>query len=728
MAQFARPASDVSTGGWVSTPLWSKLGDNSDADYVDGPGTGSVFVCTCNSVVDPLVSSGYVLRVRARRWGEIGDFAGVKVEILEGASTVRMTMTQQLVSRTGFTTYTYNPTAAEINAIGDHANLRVRVTEINISADSPSVAWVELEVPALAVPAKVTGLNATDGTRAGDSRLTWNAASGASSYDVYRHTSNNFASATKIKSNNAGTSYNDTGAGVGLANKRWYWIVSVNAAGDGPQSDPDTGYAMDIPSVPGSFIASDSTTEDGVDCTWAAATGDGTITYKLLRAGVVIYSGITGLSKRDTTGVPGTTYSYSVKSSNEAGDSAASTANNGTRSVGAGSATAPTNFAASDGAFQGKVRTTWDKFASALSYQIERAVSASAPFSIIASGVTDLFYDDASVVAGLNYYYRVTAVTASGLSNPSATDAGFSSTSSLHFFQEFLKALLDVGFNGTSAVSGLSATPTVEFEGLSSAYVFDPTDAGYATIPAGAKVGLTKSYNGAALDQVNAKGGKLWLDDATLPVTASDDDAAQLLLYANHGAYQPLVCVQDTFVGAPFRVIGGDAPTLEWSRLLEGLFRICPLSLGVAYPFFVENCLYALLGGSARHVLPSAAPTIKVNLLTSSAFLMQQHRYLKDLPTSWFCIGRSSGVSLTSVATSNVGSNSAKVTAADAVFTAPAASLPQAASVALYFNNADPAAALMALLWPLATPITFDGTDVTLQFDATLGIWTLGGA
>lgn len=733
MSQFVRPASDVANGGWTTAPLWSKLDDNNDADYVSGPGTGVAFLCTGNSVTDPLVSSGYTLRVRARRWGDgitEGQVAGVKLELLEG-STVRATLTRSLVSRSAFTTYEYALTTAEINAIGNHANLRLRVTEINVTDDFPSVAWAELEVPSPAVPAKVTGLNATDGTRAGDSKLTYNAVSGASSYDIYRHTSNSFGSATKIKSANAGLSYVDAGAGVGLANKRWYWVVAKNAAGDGPQSDPDTGYEMAVPSVPGSFAASDSTTEDGVDCTWAAATGDGAITYKLLRDGVVIYSGITGTSKRDTTGVKGTTYSYSVKSSNEAGASAASTANNGTRAVGSPPATtAPTGFSASDGAFAGRVRLSIDAYAGATEVLFYRAVIDSIPAHAFASGLdgSTTQYDDTTAVSGVLYYYWSRVRLSDGsLSDATASDLGSIATRPVRFFQEFLKAIVDALFKGTSAVTNLGASPSVIFEGLTGAYDFDPADVGYSTIPSGAKVGLSATYDGTDEDQLTADDGTLELVDREMVVAAGADPVELLLVYADWGARQPLVAIQDSFDGFPFEVLGADTPQIQWSRFLPGLFSMVPLAGAVAYPCAFEQALLALLGGSARHSLSSGAPTLKVAYMTSTAKLVRGVRSLDDIPQEWFCLGRDASVTLASVTTANVGSNAAKVSAANATFTAPAAWHPNATQALVYVHNADPRLALPLLLFPLPATVVFDGTDKTITWDTDFGIFQLGG-
>lgn len=745
MPQFSRPSSDLSTGGWTTTPLWSKLDDNSTADFVDGPGTNAVALMGGTSVTDPVTATGYKMRFEARRFGGTvvsGDFCGIKYEILEG-STVRATRQVVTLNNSAFQEHEWNLTDAEANSIGNHANIRHRITEIipSGSSDTPRVAWCELEVPTPALPAKVTGVQATDGTRAGDSKVTYNAASGATSYDIYSNTVNSFSGATKIKANNSGTSYVDTGAGVGSANKKWYFVVSKNAVGDGPVSSSDSGYAMDVPSVPTGLTASDSTSEDHVSITCDAPSGDGTITLKVLRDGVVIATGVTfaSLPYLDTSAIPGTTYSYTGKWSNAAGDSAASTADNGTRAVGAGggSTTAPTGFAATSGAFQSRVALSWDLYTDAEEMRVYRALVAikpAAPFVTDISGAASA-YDDTDVATGVDYLYWLTAVVDGVETDAAGPVTGSTATSALRFFQPFLKACVDVLFKGTAAVTGIHATPTVHLEALTDAYAFDPTDDDYPDIPAGAKVGLSAAYDPADDDEVDSSNSLFALADMTVQVAAGADPATQLLLYADHdsGTWQPLVCILDSFVGAPFDILGGDAVNIEMSRLLGGLFRISRHPTpGLAYPYALDQALRVLLRGSAYHALSSTAPTIKVNILSEAAILSPQHRFLSDIPDAWFCLGESAAETLAAVATANVGVTGARVTATNPVF-ASATSSEDGYSLLVYVHDADPDDALLLALLPFLdadgepSPLVFDGTNVTIDINTPAsGLWQLG--
>lgn len=98
----------------------------------------------------------------------------------------------------------------------------------------------------------------------------------------------------------------------------------------------DSFYAsgVTVPDAPTSVSATDSLT-DKVTITWTAGTGetDGHRVYRdsIDISGVVAHGTAT---YDDTTAVAGTTYSYTVKAINDAGLSAASSADNGTRLLG----------------------------------------------------------------------------------------------------------------------------------------------------------------------------------------------------------------------------------------------------------------------------------------------------------------------------------------------------------------------------------------------------------
>ncbi len=122
--------------------------------------------------------------------------------------------------------------------------------------------------------------------------------------------------------------------------------------------------------VPANLLASDGTFTDRVQLTWSASTN--TTSYKILRSIGSGASAQIGTSTTttfdDMTATPGTVYSYTVKSSNSFGDSAASVANTGFVALTNG----PTNLIASDGAFADKVALTWNAVANSTGYKVKR--------------------------------------------------------------------------------------------------------------------------------------------------------------------------------------------------------------------------------------------------------------------------------------------------------------------------------------------------------------------
>ena len=101
-------------------------------------------------------------------------------------------------------------------------------------------------VPQVALPAAPTGLSATPSASA--IALSWTAASGATSYSVYRGTSSGGESTTAIASVTSGTSYSDTGFIRGTTN--WYVVRAVNGSGTGAASaEVSAAAAAAVPTV-----------------------------------------------------------------------------------------------------------------------------------------------------------------------------------------------------------------------------------------------------------------------------------------------------------------------------------------------------------------------------------------------------------------------------------------------------------------------------------------------
>jgi hypothetical protein len=178
-------------------------------------------------------------------------------------------------------------------------------------------------------PPPPTGVSATDGTYTDKVRITWNASSGATSYEVYRATS---SGGTKSKIGTpSGTSYDDYSASVGTT--YYYWVKAKNAYGTSGYSSYNTGYrAGTAPPAPTNVQASDGTYTDKVRITWSASSG--ATSYEVYRAtssgGTKSKIGTpSGTSYDDTSASVGTTYYYWVKASNSYGTSGYSFCNTG---------------------------------------------------------------------------------------------------------------------------------------------------------------------------------------------------------------------------------------------------------------------------------------------------------------------------------------------------------------------------------------------------------------
>lgn len=76
--------------------------------------------------------------------------------------------------------------------------------------------------------------------------IQWTASVGATSYKVFRHTSNSSGSATQIGTTSS-VSYNDTTAAAGTT--YYYWVKATNSAGDSGFSDVIEGHRIQLPSI-----------------------------------------------------------------------------------------------------------------------------------------------------------------------------------------------------------------------------------------------------------------------------------------------------------------------------------------------------------------------------------------------------------------------------------------------------------------------------------------------
>ena len=280
---------------------------------------------------------------------------------------------------------------------------------------------------AVGPPPTPTGLAASDGTYTDKVALDWADSSGATSYKVYRNTTNNSGSASQIGTPSA-SAYDDTTATAGTT--YYFWVKATNASGDSNFSTMDTGYRLAAPGTPTGLTASDGTYTDKVALDWADTSG--ATSYKVYRnttnnSGTATQIGTPSASAYDdTTATAGTTYYYWVKASNAAGDSGFSSSDSGSRSVGS-PPSAPTGLTASDGTYTDKVALDWADTSGATSYKVFRNTTNNSGTASQIGTPTTSAYDDTTATAGTTYYYWVKATNGAGDSGFSSSDTGYRS-------------------------------------------------------------------------------------------------------------------------------------------------------------------------------------------------------------------------------------------------------------------------------------------------------------
>lgn len=154
MAQFARPASDITREGWfpsIEPNLWDELDETTpDDDFTEisyvAIGDSSTFEIKLSAVADPLSSTGHILRIRRRDNSGVSNLFSAAL-LLQGTTTIK----NLGVFGTGndlWATETFTLSAGEADSITDYSDLRVRVTYGNDLDDGTAiVTWAEFEVP-----------------------------------------------------------------------------------------------------------------------------------------------------------------------------------------------------------------------------------------------------------------------------------------------------------------------------------------------------------------------------------------------------------------------------------------------------------------------------------------------------------------------------------------------------------------------------------------------------
>jgi fibronectin type 3 domain-containing protein len=282
--------------------------------------------------------------------------------------------------------------------------------------------------PQTNLPSAPAGVAASDGTYADMVRVSWTASAGATSYKVYRATSQNgnYIYIGQISSTFYEDYANDSSA-------YWYKVRAINAKGGSGYSSADSGYmgsGSQLLSPPDNVSASDGTYTDAVRITWTES--DGATNYKVYRAasenGNYAFIGQSNSSPYDDYDSGTSTYWYVVKASNSNGDSDYSNADSGYKQNAQQQPDSPDNVSASDGTYVDAVRITWTESDGATNYKVYRATSQNGNYAYIGQANSPP-YDDYDSSMG-TYWYMVKASNSYGDSEYSGADSGYKGSGS----------------------------------------------------------------------------------------------------------------------------------------------------------------------------------------------------------------------------------------------------------------------------------------------------------
>ena len=317
----------------------------------------------------------------------------------------------------------------------------------------------------------------------GKPMLTWNAVSGATSYKVYRATSQN--GTYSLLGSTSATSYTNTGAKEGVT--YYYKVTAVNENGESESSNIVSRQVKSVTPKPSAPVVKigHSAASGKPQLMWNAVSG--ATSYKVYRAAAEsgnysLLGTVTVTNYTNTGAKAGTTYYYKVKAVNSAGESAYSNIVSGRATV--------TTLTMGHSASSGKPQLTWKAVSGAASYKVYRATAKNGAYSVI-NTTKALTYTNTGAALGTTYYYKVEALNAAGKS------MGFSAV-----VEGKVAPVLAVGYSSVSgkpqltwkAVPGATDYQVYRSTQQNSGYKKINTTTSTSYVNTGAKAGTTYYY------------------------------------------------------------------------------------------------------------------------------------------------------------------------------------------------------------------------------------------
>lgn len=280
------------------------------------------------------------------------------------------------------------------------------VSAVNASGESPNSSQVSATPTML--PGTPTGLSALGGNA--QVSLTWTAATGAATYNLYRATTTGGEGTTAYKTGITGTGYTDTALINGTA--YYYTLAAANASGTSGQSAEAsaTPYAA-VPSAPTNLNVGGGVQQESL--TWNAVAGAASYNVKRAAQSGGPYQAIGTATSSSYVDKPLTAgiYYYVVTAVTAAGESPNSNEDYDTVTNPPGP-NAPAGLTAT-AISSTQINLSWGTVAGTASYNLKRATVSGGPYVTVASPTAAAF-SDTGLSTGTTYYYVVTAVSSGG--------------------------------------------------------------------------------------------------------------------------------------------------------------------------------------------------------------------------------------------------------------------------------------------------------------------------
>jgi len=145
--QFARPANDISLGGW-SSPAWSKTNEvvpDDDGSYTEKTGLG-ILEFGLSGVNDPGVGTDHIIRFRAKQQSGSKGPEKLNCQLYEGGVLIAETGLQTL-TRGSHVSFEYALSEIEANSIGNYNDLRLKFVPDQGDTEVMRLTWAEVQVP-----------------------------------------------------------------------------------------------------------------------------------------------------------------------------------------------------------------------------------------------------------------------------------------------------------------------------------------------------------------------------------------------------------------------------------------------------------------------------------------------------------------------------------------------------------------------------------------------------